>query len=91
MFDFPRIWNRATVLTFYSRPLLSQDRHEVYITLGEDDGEYQEYLRDGKTGPYAFLNMQQHGPWDLTNKAHVQEFCQAAVALTMIASDAAET
>lgn len=61
------------------------------MTFGKDDGDYREYLKNSKMSRFAFLLMQQYGPWNLTKKEHVQEFCQAAVALTMIASDAAET
>lgn len=46
------------------------------MTFGKDDGDYREYLKNGKMSRFAFLLMQQYGPWNLTKKEHVQEFCQ---------------
>lgn len=60
------------------------------MTFGKDDGDYREYLKNGKMSRFAFLLMQQYGPWNLTKKEDVREFCQAVVALTLVANDAAE-
>ncbi|KAI2714312.1 hypothetical protein CBS147354_7481 [Penicillium roqueforti] len=52
---------------------ISQDRHQVYITVAQYDEKYLEYIVDGKLSPdRSFLTMNQYGPWDTTEGGHMR-------------------
>ncbi|RAL03730.1 uncharacterized protein BO80DRAFT_268743 [Aspergillus ibericus CBS 121593] len=64
------------------RILLSQDRHEIFITVAEYDDKYLDFL-DGNPGPdRAFLRMHEFGPW---NTQSVKDMKQVAVILVAMA------
>ncbi|PGH30095.1 hypothetical protein GX50_07157 [[Emmonsia] crescens] len=49
--------------------LLSQDRHEVFLTVPLYDANYIKHLKgeaDAKT-PLSFLSMRSYGPWNIYN------------------------
>ncbi|KAK2811373.1 hypothetical protein FQN50_002251 [Emmonsiellopsis sp. PD_5] len=52
------------------RILISQDRHEIYLTFAEYSADYVKYL-NGTLGPNespGFLMMYEFGPWDNTER-----------------------
>lgn len=55
-----------------SRVLLSQDRHEIYVTLAEYTKNYVLYLQDEVHFKEAgFLRMQVYGPFKTNNRGHM--------------------
>ncbi|KAJ5427083.1 hypothetical protein N7465_002153 [Penicillium sp. CMV-2018d] len=56
------------------RLLVSQDNHEIFLTIAEYDPEYVRYLKGeffeasnfGGRSTKPFLKMQEYGPWDIT-------------------------
>lgn len=56
------------------RAMVSQDRHQIWLTFAEYDQNYVEYLRDGKmTDKPSFLTMHEYGPWEVGKKQQVNE------------------
>jgi hypothetical protein len=56
------------------RLLISQDRHEIYLTIGTYDLEYIVYVtkKDQKQGK-SFLHMKQYGPYNVTTPEHMMK------------------
>ena len=74
----------------FSRTLLSQNRHEMFITIANPEEDYCRYiLQNGPLTHNAFLCMQAYGPWDLTVKEDVRHVAKLIVALTLAAHAAA--
>ncbi|RMJ21311.1 hypothetical protein PHISP_07821 [Aspergillus sp. HF37] len=68
--------------------LLSQDRHEVYLTVPLYDADYIKHLKgeaDAET-PMSFLKVTSYGPWDIYNRKSLDNLCCYLLALTMSAS-----
>ncbi|KAK2808999.1 hypothetical protein FQN50_004273 [Emmonsiellopsis sp. PD_5] len=79
--DFPPLSSRRFVI-------LSQDRHEIYITVPQYDAKYIEYLKgetDANT-PLSLLEMRSFGPWDINDKKSLHHLCCYLLALTLSAS-----
>jgi hypothetical protein len=53
--------------------LISQDRHEIYITVAEYEREWLNYLKgeDDANAPLSFLKLHCFGPWSIFDKKHV--------------------
>jgi hypothetical protein len=49
------------------RLLVSQDRHEIFITFATFDAKYVDYIRHRGAGE-SFLEMQTYGPFDIGDK-----------------------
>ncbi|KAK2810685.1 hypothetical protein FQN50_002728 [Emmonsiellopsis sp. PD_5] len=65
--------------------LLSQDRHEVYITIPDYDADYLTYLKgeaDADT-PRSYLNMKFYGPWDIYDGKSLNNLCRLLLAFTL--------
>lgn len=73
----------------YNRLLVSQDRHEIYITFARYNPQYAEYLTNKKGKRDGFLVMESYGPWHINNHENMRYLGQVIVTLTMLASDAA--
>lgn len=66
----------------YRRLLLSQDRHEIYLTIAEYDSNYIDYLRGNQRGLLSFLAMNEFGPWDCFDHLHIESLAEILVAFT---------
>jgi hypothetical protein len=68
------------------RVLISQDRHEVYITCATYTTEYVRYLRKQLDHPPAedlFLTMNEFGPFVLRKESNVRDLGSVLLALTL--------
>ena len=63
----------GAILTNLNRRLLvSQDNHEIFLTIaGYDDG-YLAYLKNGDASSDPRLTMQTYGPWSITHPSHME-------------------
>jgi hypothetical protein len=55
----------------YRRLLISQDRHEIYITLAVFDADYVEYVCGLMPKQGSFLKMREFGPFVTDNHEHM--------------------
>ncbi|GIJ82211.1 hypothetical protein Asppvi_000717 [Aspergillus pseudoviridinutans] len=55
------------------RLLVSQDRHEIYLTWASYDASYVDYLEDKETTDDPFLVMQEIGPFDIREHNHMRK------------------
>lgn len=62
---------------------MSQDRHEVYVTIATFDDEYVKYIRCEKPRKRSFLKMQEFGPFSVLVKRHMEEFGHILLALSI--------
>lgn len=69
--------------------LVSQDRHEIYLTFANYNPQYVEYLQHNNTTPQAFLVMESYGPWLIDDYDDMRSLGQVTVALALLASEAA--
>ena len=78
---------------------ISQDRHLVYVTVARYDQTYLEYLvhgklsKDGKDDDgkdLSFMTMDQYGPWDTTDRAHMRRLGPLLLAITLRAEKESE-
>ncbi|PLN78854.1 hypothetical protein BDW42DRAFT_174009, partial [Aspergillus taichungensis] len=69
------------------RAHVSQDRHEIFITIAEYDSSYVSYLRKNPLDDEApsFLTMHQYGPWNTTHAGHMKKLGPILLALTLYA------
>lgn len=72
-----------------SHLLVSQNRHEVYLTFATYDEAYLRYLNGPShpNDPTSFLEMHEYGPWDTYNSSHMNKLGRILLAYTMRASD----
>ncbi|PYI29013.1 hypothetical protein BP00DRAFT_427913 [Aspergillus indologenus CBS 114.80] len=69
------------------RILLSQDRHEIFITVARYDDKYLDFL-DGKPGPErAFMRMHEFGPWDTQSITDMKQVAVILIAMALRAED----
>jgi hypothetical protein len=73
----------------FSRLLISQDRHEIFIGFATYNPDFYEYLRRNKVTPDAFLKVVTYGPWSIENSRHMEQLSQVIVAIKLIAEDVA--
>ncbi|PLB45039.1 hypothetical protein P170DRAFT_513116 [Aspergillus steynii IBT 23096] len=66
---------------------VSQNRHEIFITVAEYDSGYISYLRKKPADdePLSFLTMHQYGPWNTNNAGHMKKLGPILLALTLYA------
>lgn len=65
--------------------ILSQDRHEIFLSYPDYDMNYIKYLK-GEDAPKSFLRMKSYGPWNIYNAKDLAQLCGAMLALTISAS-----
>lgn len=65
--------------------MLSQDRHEIYIIIGDYDLDYMDYLTnpDRSTPCQSFLTMNEFGPWGISDSGQVEEIASIILAVTL--------
>ncbi|KAL2871167.1 uncharacterized protein BJX67DRAFT_377770 [Aspergillus lucknowensis] len=75
---------RKSLLRF-RRLLISQNRHEIYLVIAEYDAEYIDYVtnpnRDQKCE--SFIQMNEFGPWDISNAKDVEDIASIILAVTL--------
>lgn len=73
----------------FSRVLISQDRHCIYVTFASCHDDYLNYLNKGdgkgKITPRSFLKMQTYGPWKVNIAEHMKNFAILILAFTLVA------
>ncbi|RJE21389.1 hypothetical protein PHISCL_06259 [Aspergillus sclerotialis] len=69
----------------FRRLMLSQDRHEIYIIIGDYDLDYMDYLTnlDHNTTCQSFLTMNEFGPWGISDAGQVEEIASIILAVTL--------
>lgn len=61
--------------------MISQDRHEVYITIAEYDSKYVDYLNDKREEGYSLMQMNQFGPYMIDQGKDMTAFAEVVLAL----------
>lgn len=78
-------------MSSYNRLLISQDRHEIFLSVATYTSAYVKYLhgdkqyQDGKAqDASSFLKITEYGPWNIEKHGHMKhlahvivEFCLA--------------
>ena len=65
------------------RFLVSQDRHEIYLTFAIFDSSYVRYLKEGTKEGEPFLRMHEFGPFDIRKVGHMKKVGELILALTL--------
>ena len=66
----------------HSRVLVSQDRHEIYITIANYDDSYARYVA-GLSETDSFLKMDEYGPFDISEHRHMFYLGRIMLALSL--------
>ncbi|KAH7325713.1 hypothetical protein B0I35DRAFT_474458 [Stachybotrys elegans] len=72
----------TTTPSVHRRLMVSQDRHEVYLTVASFDDDYISYIRGHKM-TNSFLKMQEYGPFDVCNKDHMRYLGRILLAVSI--------
>ena len=67
--------------------MVSQDRHEIYLTFASYKEAYLNYLKGKDVGDPGFLTMQEYGPWHTKNYKHMRQLAKIIVAFALRAGD----
>ncbi|KAE8152264.1 hypothetical protein BDV25DRAFT_138079 [Aspergillus avenaceus] len=62
--------------------LVSQDRHEIFLTVGTLDRHYLSFLQ-GKPAPERFLKLTVYGPWDTKVALQMAYLAEVILAFTL--------
>ncbi|CAI7653386.1 unnamed protein product [Penicillium viridicatum] len=54
------------------RLLVSQDNHEIFLTIAGYDHQYLAYLKNGDASSDPWLTMQTYGPWSIAHPSHME-------------------
>ncbi|OJJ47989.1 hypothetical protein ASPZODRAFT_131631 [Penicilliopsis zonata CBS 506.65] len=65
------------------RIIISQDRHEIYISIAEYNADYINYLQTGDTRNNPFLVVHEFGPWNTNNPASMAELGPILLAISL--------
>ncbi|KAH8427081.1 uncharacterized protein LDX57_004799 [Aspergillus melleus] len=70
-----------------SRVHVSQNRHEIFITIAEYDSGYVSYLKTKPADdePPSFMTMHQYGPWNTESAGDMRKLGPILLALTLYA------
>lgn len=63
----------AILTSLNSRLLVSQDNHEIFLTIADYDHRYLAYLKNGDTSRGPLLKMQTYGPWNIAHPTHMKD------------------
>lgn len=64
----------GAILTNLDRRLLvSQDNHEIFLTIAAYDHGYLAYLKNGDASCGPSLKMQTYGPWSIAHPSHMED------------------
>lgn len=77
------LYNRANMAI--RRAIISQNRRQIWITLGTYDDDYIEYIsgRDTKASKDPFLTMTRYGPFSILDNDHIKVLCHILLALSV--------
>ncbi|WEW56766.1 hypothetical protein PRK78_002217 [Emydomyces testavorans] len=68
----------------YRRFLVSQNRHEIFLTVAEYDSQYLDYIQNpGYDLDPSLMTMFQFGPWNVSKRTHMNEFAAILLAMTL--------
>ncbi|MCJ1462256.1 hypothetical protein MMC07_000856 [Pseudocyphellaria aurata] len=70
----------------FRRLLVSQDSHEIYLTIAEYDYDYMNYLHgnvQATIGKPSLMVMTQYGPWNTKNYEHMEHVGFILLAFTL--------
>ena len=62
---------------------MSQDRHEIFLTIASYDDNYIKYLRGEGEESHSFLEMQEYGPFAINKSDHMYIFGRTMLALSL--------
>jgi hypothetical protein len=65
------------------RLLVSQDRHEIYLTFARFSSGYVKYLKEGIKEGEPFLLMHEFGPFDIKHMRHMKKLGETILAFTL--------
>ncbi|KAK2805795.1 hypothetical protein FQN50_006071 [Emmonsiellopsis sp. PD_5] len=67
------------------RLLISQDRHEIFLTVAEYDDDYIKYLEDKnhRSESPSFMTMHQFGPWNTLDANHMKYLGPILLAISL--------
>lgn len=73
----------------YRRFHVSQDRHEIFLTVAKYDDDYVRYLEDKnyRSGTRSFMTMHQYGPWNTLDAAQMSALGPIMLAISLLADD----
>ncbi|KAE8349305.1 hypothetical protein BDV28DRAFT_63305 [Aspergillus coremiiformis] len=63
--------------------IVSQDRHEIYVSFAEYNIEYLKYLKGKRYSGDPFLTMHEYGPWHIGDKKHMSLLGRLILALVI--------
>lgn len=80
---------------------MSQDNHEIWLTIAKYDEEYIQYLRDelptqqpvgskrnsDSAKPWPFMRMHQYGPWNIQSASSMRGLARIIVGLIFKVTD----
>ncbi|KAL3460934.1 hypothetical protein BJX64DRAFT_289872 [Aspergillus heterothallicus] len=66
--------------------LISQDRHQIFLSFAKITPEYLDYLRNPQSSSRALMPIQPYGPYNIFLREHMEELATLIVALTLMAS-----
>ncbi|KAF7173674.1 hypothetical protein CNMCM5623_005900 [Aspergillus felis] len=69
--------------------LVSQDRHEIYLTFAPYTQAYKGYLGGEEAKADSFLVMKTFGPWRTCDPAQMNDFGHILLAIDLVAKGAA--
>ncbi|PYI02943.1 hypothetical protein BO78DRAFT_432519 [Aspergillus sclerotiicarbonarius CBS 121057] len=64
---------------------VSQDRHEIFLTVAQYDGDYIRYLedKDHRSESKSFMTMHQFGPWNTLDATHMSYLGPIMLAISL--------
>lgn len=75
-----------------SRLLVSQDRHQIFLTLAQFDADYVDYICDNTAASMpptqpSFLQMREYGPFDTVIDSHMKSLGRVLLAFCLRISE----
>ncbi|CAI7599472.1 unnamed protein product [Penicillium glandicola] len=72
------------------RLLISQDNHEIFLTIASYKKRYVNYLNNGnisKSTKSSFLTMKEYGPWIITRSSDMRDLARIILSLAVEVTD----
>ncbi|PGH14494.1 hypothetical protein AJ79_02987 [Helicocarpus griseus UAMH5409] len=78
---------RAPNMSYYV--LISQNRHQIFLTVADYSTEYVKYLKDeyDEQTPRSFLKMRSFGLWEIYSPSHMDHLARILLAYTIKVSE----
>ncbi|KAF9890255.1 hypothetical protein FE257_006168 [Aspergillus nanangensis] len=69
------------------RIIVSQDRHEVFLTVAKYNDDYIQYLKcpENLSQPLSFMTMREFGPWAISNDKAMKNLGSTLLAISLFA------